>query len=364
MIYLKPKNSFNSSWGSINQKPTASMAAPNGVVSKVKEYYCQYTNQLWKKHKTWHDGKLKYFLLNNKFQLYTVEDNVLLSSEFVTNMHQLQHILDSTGFGAEEHKIFSQYIVVIESLHCQYERDINGFIKDNKRYFISKADERSHPSTTMVPNRTITAVPPEHSLSRTRFSNSLALQFNKPFQPPRRISKSRTNSRAQQPDKLQRIPLQPEDHSVECRKMNHSRSGSKSGTIKEVLINNSDNQAKEISRGPQSLALDMRDIKTSKAREEAQRKTIAKAQSVPAVSLSSNNLYSTEFPNSLPDKVYRPHNLQCNNMNSSSETPLFDLKDHLGSGQSSQPGTEIRISRRRVTINHEPISLSRTSSNA
>ncbi|SCU80617.1 LAMI_0B03158g1_1 [Lachancea mirantina] len=88
---------------------------PEGAT--VWEFECQYTNDVHKKRKTWHDGKLRFHESNSRFQLYSEQDNVLLGSEFVTNAKQIEHILDFKGFGSEEHKIAGRFLVIIQEFY-------------------------------------------------------------------------------------------------------------------------------------------------------------------------------------------------------------------------------------------------------
>lgn len=88
----------------------------------IKEFTCQYSDQIRKKHKTWHDGKLKYSEFNNRFQLFT-EDGVQLSSKLLTNSKQVADILNDESYGIEEHRIFGSYFVIILELSSEYIRD-------------------------------------------------------------------------------------------------------------------------------------------------------------------------------------------------------------------------------------------------
>jgi len=94
------------------------------MISHVVEYSCQYSDQIRKKHKTWHDGKLKYYAANNRFMLYPEESNVLISSNFITNSRDVSTILDAEGFNTVEHKIFSRAVVIITEMLCEYDREV------------------------------------------------------------------------------------------------------------------------------------------------------------------------------------------------------------------------------------------------
>ncbi|SCU90566.1 LANO_0D09208g1_1 [Lachancea nothofagi CBS 11611] len=159
------------------------MANRGPQISHVREYYCQYTNQLHKKQKSWHDGKLKYYQLNQKFQLYTIEGGVLLSSGFITNLQRLEYILDDSGFNKEEHKIFSQFLVIIDCLQCEYDRDVSGLANDSSTAYNLKKYSEDGAGAVGVSKvsckvRTQKSKLPSHH-------DSLALVFNKPFRRPR-----------------------------------------------------------------------------------------------------------------------------------------------------------------------------------
>ncbi|AMD21826.1 HFL030Cp [Eremothecium sinecaudum] len=136
--------------------------------SQVIEYQCQYTDQLLKKRKTWHDGKLKFFRLTNKFQLFD-EEGVMLSSDFVTNSKKIANICDEEGFGVVEHHIFSSYLVIIEQVQCEYTKEIN-----------LHQDKNTNVSRRQVLKSTHTK---QKATDITR--HSLSLQLNKPFKPPK-----------------------------------------------------------------------------------------------------------------------------------------------------------------------------------
>ncbi|SCV15122.1 uncharacterized protein CGFF_05262 [Nakaseomyces glabratus] len=104
----------------------------------VQEYCCQYTDQVRKKHKTWHDGKLKFYTENNRFILYSDPDSTLLSSAFVTNSKELESILDQGSFGSAEHRIFGRYIVILEDLISEQHNDPSSAVHD-----ISTKDKQS-----------------------------------------------------------------------------------------------------------------------------------------------------------------------------------------------------------------------------
>ncbi|CCF58988.1 hypothetical protein KAFR_0F03920 [Kazachstania africana CBS 2517] len=172
--------------------------------SHITEYSCQYTDQLRKKHKIWHDGKLKYFQLNGRFILYTEADNVVLASEFITSSKDLEKILNPDEFGVAEHHIFSKFLIIISDILCTYDKEvqINAF-KDKRS--ISEIG-----GTTMASSRKLkydesneASMPARATPSPTHSSNSnslsLALKFNRPFKPPKRISKVTTGANLNRP---------------------------------------------------------------------------------------------------------------------------------------------------------------------
>ncbi|SCU83274.1 LADA_0C10506g1_1 [Lachancea dasiensis] len=165
------------------------MANKDQQLSHVKEFYCQYTNQLHKKHKSWHDGKLKYYQSTHKFQLYTIDDGILLGSGLVTNARRVERILDGSRFNKEEHKIFSQFLVMIDCLHCEYDKDIGGLANNGPRAFNMKeypegARDNSRDS------RANTNLPKLKAYDSGSHHDRLALKVNQPFRRPK-IEKDR-----------------------------------------------------------------------------------------------------------------------------------------------------------------------------
>lgn len=79
------------------------------------EYSCQYSDQVRKKHKTWHDGELKFTKSSKRLALYSVEEKkkLLLSSTMITNSRDLERILDPGRFNVEEHRVFGRYVVIV-----------------------------------------------------------------------------------------------------------------------------------------------------------------------------------------------------------------------------------------------------------
>lgn len=191
------------------------------MLSHVVEFSCQYSDQVRKKQKVWHDGKLKYFQINNKFMLYT-EDNVMLSSSFVTNTKELNSYLNEEGFEITEHKIFGSFVVVINEIIAEYDREIQHIKTTTATNFSnSKGLSQSldgtasthymqHPDR-MVLKSTTENIPssknniatnvkkPLTNMARlnsmgstikseqniTKVGSGLALKVNKPFKPPR-----------------------------------------------------------------------------------------------------------------------------------------------------------------------------------
>lgn len=93
------------------------------MLSHVVEFSCQYSDQVRKKQKVWHDGKLRHYQINNRFLLYTTDD-VLLSSVFVTSSKELKIYTDEDNFGIVEHNIFGRFVVIIEEIIGEYDREI------------------------------------------------------------------------------------------------------------------------------------------------------------------------------------------------------------------------------------------------
>ncbi|CAL9728908.1 hypothetical protein MOUN0_F01486 [Monosporozyma unispora] len=201
------------------------------MLSHVVEYSCQYSDQVRKKQKIWHDGKLKYFQINNRFMLYT-EDNVMLSSSFVTNSKEVSAYLDEEGFEITEHKIFGSFVIVINEIIAEYDREIRHIktttapsFTNNKNLAQSNDNVVSvhhvqYPDKMVLKNSTehfahskatsSTPLAKKPSSNMTRLnsmspvvkkeqgggmtSSGLALKFNKPFKPPRMANSSKTSN--------------------------------------------------------------------------------------------------------------------------------------------------------------------------
>lgn len=147
--------------------------------SIVREYSCQYTDQIRKKHKTWQDGKLKYFSTNNKFTLYSDPDSTLLSSGYVTNSKELGIVLDPAGFGRTEHKVFGRYVIIIEDLLTEYGGKTTSRAKMNPQKPESKLPIRKVVIKSNVPETTSGALS----------TSLLTLKFNKQYTKPKPLRK-------------------------------------------------------------------------------------------------------------------------------------------------------------------------------
>ncbi|SCU77514.1 LAFA_0A02058g1_1 [Lachancea sp. 'fantastica'] len=155
------------------------MATYGTQISHVREYYCQYTDQIHKKHKSWHDGRMKYYQLNHKFQLFSLEGGMLLGSTIITSSRRVEHILNANGFNKEEHKIFGQFLVLIDCLQCEYDRDISGKARElSVSYNIKKYTEDA------IDSEPCQAKSGKFTTPVIRHNDSLALKFNKPFRRP------------------------------------------------------------------------------------------------------------------------------------------------------------------------------------
>ncbi|CCE92431.1 Mte1p TDEL_0E01880 [Torulaspora delbrueckii] len=81
------------------------------------EYSCQYSDQVRKKHKTWHDGSIKFIKSTKRLTLYSLDQRKQsLSSTFMTNSRDLEKVLDPRGFDVEEHRVFGRYVVIISGI--------------------------------------------------------------------------------------------------------------------------------------------------------------------------------------------------------------------------------------------------------
>ena len=160
------------------------------MLSHVIEYACQYTNQTRKKHKAWHDGRLKYFSLHNRFLLYTDNDNVMLASSFISNKRDLAKILNIEEFGREEHKIFAQFMVIIAEIISEYDKDVQiSRVNNNTRIDTNtRVDAKDSLRGNKVARTRKLII--DNDLNNDSSTNSLngpslTLKFNKPFRKPR-----------------------------------------------------------------------------------------------------------------------------------------------------------------------------------
>ena len=173
------------------------------MISHVIEYNCQYSDQIRKKHKTWHDGKLKYYQANNRFMLYPEDSNVLISSNFISNQREVSTILDTEGFNMVEHKIFNRAVVIITDVVCEYDREVQiqkagqsqTFSMQRKGSLIHRSDSQTERVTTVSSVSTSDNLNQKIPRKRILIGNdergvkghgkvSLALKFNKPFKQP------------------------------------------------------------------------------------------------------------------------------------------------------------------------------------
>jgi hypothetical protein len=96
------------------------------IISEMLEYTVLYTYNVVQKHKSWNDGKLKYYKFNNKVQVHTL-CGVLVTEQFMRNTIHLQN-----GHWGESFKVGS-ILVQIEELISEAQRDIAPvFRKDHK----------------------------------------------------------------------------------------------------------------------------------------------------------------------------------------------------------------------------------------
>ncbi|CAI4062242.1 hypothetical protein SKDZ_07G2940 [Saccharomyces kudriavzevii ZP591] len=195
------------------------------MLSHIVEYECQYTDQLYKKRKIWHDGRLKYFQINNKFTLYTEKDNILLASEFKTNSKELRGILNPEGFDIEEHRVFSQFLVIISSIIEEYDRDIqvtashvrtdvpNSSLQRQQLVISQGVPTLNHTSTAreIHPKRKVVTSKnkqKEDDGAEGGFNISkLTLKVNRPFKKPKRILDANVVNELNRPSvRRKRIP--------------------------------------------------------------------------------------------------------------------------------------------------------------
>ncbi|KOG99540.1 Mte1p DI49_2005 [Saccharomyces eubayanus] len=210
------------------------------MLSHIVEYECQYTDQIYKKRKIWHDGKLKYFQINNRFMLYTEKDNILLTSEFKTSSKELKAILNPEGFDIEEHRIFSQFLVIISGIIDEYDRDIQVTAShvrtDPPILSVQKKQPASsecvptlnHISTAReIHSNTKVTIPKDKqkqdSGARGGFNISkLTLKVNKPFKKPKRILNANVVNELNRPsirDRRSPETVQPDEVNIGIEKI-------------------------------------------------------------------------------------------------------------------------------------------------
>lgn len=188
------------------------------MIPRVIEYNCQYTDQIRKKNKAWHDGKLKYFHANTRFTLYSIDDSKLLCSAFITNAKELEGILDPAGFNLEEHRIFGRYIVVISDKICEYDGEVMSQDNTNTEHQTKNA----HPKDEIRQNHKVVR---PFKISNNKGGDSLALKINKPFKPPRKICKESKSivDTLNRPNIRKRDAFKRETHAVKVLTTNRRR---------------------------------------------------------------------------------------------------------------------------------------------
>ncbi|QLQ80750.1 hypothetical protein HG537_0E01030 [Torulaspora globosa] len=139
------------------------------------EFTCQYSDQVRKKHKSWHDGKLKFVQSAKRFMLYGEDDKKLLSSTIMTSERELHRILDPDDFGTTEHHIFGRYVVII----CEK-------VGEHEEFSETKASDPlvKRPVVKVLPRTILKPSAPNHG------DHPLALKMNRPFKPPRITTQS------------------------------------------------------------------------------------------------------------------------------------------------------------------------------
>ena len=172
------------------------------MISHVIEFSCQYSDQVKKKHKTWHDGKLKYYEYNNRFMLYPDGSNTLICSTFITNSKVVTSILNSQGFGTSEHKIFGRAVVIITDLIREYRKEIQHqksddslntkpvhrtIVKEMKKELTNDTFVQEEADVSEQPRKKNQLLIKKSILKNENNPPSLALKFNKPFKAPKRI---------------------------------------------------------------------------------------------------------------------------------------------------------------------------------
>ncbi|EDO15487.1 hypothetical protein Kpol_472p18 [Vanderwaltozyma polyspora DSM 70294] len=212
------------------------------MISHIIEYQCQYTDQVRKKNKIWHDGRLKYFQINNRFQLFTEEDNVLLGSSFITNQKEVDVILDEEGFNKVEHKIFGQYMVVISEITNEYDREVNVSAAGSRDSKISTQRNNCANYKSYTPKRQIVSNTTTKGTADSGGS-SLALKFNTPFRKPRMIGSQSEDLKAAHTNinrpnirsKVDRRDTDKIDYSLPNKNVSSNKPIKTSGNIRKVI---------------------------------------------------------------------------------------------------------------------------------
>lgn len=159
------------------------MEAILGSMSFVKEYSCQYTDQIQRKHKSWHDGKLKYSSKNSRFTLYSIEETPkILTNAFVTSSKDVHKYLSPQGFNLDEHQIFGRYLIII-----------NERIGENKNEVESRSPVQGGNETVPVLTGSANANLPVKF--RRTGDDPLALKMNRRFVPPRLLKMQPANKK-------------------------------------------------------------------------------------------------------------------------------------------------------------------------
>ncbi|CEP63661.1 Mte1p LALA0_S08e07712g [Lachancea lanzarotensis] len=292
------------------------MATYGTQISHVREYYCQYTDQIHKKHKSWHDGTMKFYQLNHKFQLFSIDGGMLLGSTIITNSRRVEYILDANGFNKEEHKIFGQFLVMIDRLQCEYDRDISGKArKTSASYNVKKyIEDVGHPENgNSNPSNTSTPV--------VRHNDSLALKFNKPFRRP--LAKRPQN----------KVPVK--QRALTSSKPVYNEKGLELNT--PVLKN--EKSYSTIENAPVSLTIDMSGSK----------------KSIRASRFHSGNQDQTE--QLLDLKVTSKLNKKCPNHKLQRQLSLPETKPIEPISPTLRAATQFRVHRKSILLKHDPIVL-------
>lgn len=223
------------------------------MISHVIEFSCQYSDQVKKKHKTWHDGKLKYYEFNNRFMLYPDGSNTLICSTFITNSKVVTSILNSQGFGTSEHKIFGRAVVIITDLICEYHKEIQHqksddslntipvhrtIVKETTNELINDTFVHEEANRSAQPRKKNQLLIKKSIIKNENNPPSLALKFNKPFKAPKRIRTIERISTVTTRPALRNALTKHEDNQPDsCSNTtrsnvpNHQPSGQKGGDI-------------------------------------------------------------------------------------------------------------------------------------